>query len=256
MNKIEELNKQILDVDKEIARLLEQRMGYAQDIIQYKKENGIAVFNPAQDGEQKRALKQVYAGTPYEREKKAVFKRVSVMGKKVQAKELLPCNIALIGFMGCGKSTVSYYLQKKLAMNVAEVDEMIVEKEGMSIPDIFEKYGEPYFRNCESNMVIELQKRELTIISCGGGLVMRQENVDNLKKNSKIVLLTAKPETIYERVKHTTNRPILNGNMNVEYIAELMEKRRAKYEAAADIVIQTDNRSVQDICEELIRRIQ
>lgn len=255
MNNIDEIRIRINEVDRQIAQLLTRRMDCLREIIECKRENGIPIFQPSQEAVQNAILKEVYKGTDYEAEKKAIFKAITTMSKKVQARELLSYNIALIGFMGCGKSTVSAYLQKMLAMDLAEVDEMIVEQEGMSIPDIFDKYGESYFRNCESNMVIELQKKELTIISCGGGLVMRPENVENLKKHSRIVLLTAKPETIYERVKDSTDRPILNGNMNVEYIAQLMEKRRAVYEAAADLVIETDGRDVQDICEELIRRI-
>lgn len=84
---------------------------------------------------------------------------------------------------------------------------------------------------------------------------MRDENVENLKKSSRIVLLTATPETTLERVKDSDERPILNGHMNVEYIAELMEKRREKYEAAADIVIATDKKTVIEICEELIQKL-
>ena len=85
---------------------------------------------------------------------------------------------------------------------------------------------------------------------------MRPENTDHMKKNGRIVLLTAKPETIYERVKNSTDRPILNGHMNVEYIAELMEKRRALYEAAADITIQTDGKTREQICEEIIGKMR
>ena len=84
---------------------------------------------------------------------------------------------------------------------------------------------------------------------------MRDENVENLKKSSRIVLLTATPETTLERVKDSDERPILNGHMNVEYIAELMEKRREKYEAAADIVIATDKKTVIEICEDLIQKL-
>ena len=85
---------------------------------------------------------------------------------------------------------------------------------------------------------------------------MRDENVENLKKSSRIVLLTAMPETILERVKDSNERPSLNCHMNVEYLADLIENRRAKYEAAADIVIATDNKSVTDICEELMHRME
>lgn len=84
---------------------------------------------------------------------------------------------------------------------------------------------------------------------------MRDENVENLKKSSRIVLLTATPKTILERVKGSDERPILNGHMNEEYISELMEKRRKKYEEAADVVIATDDKPVIEICEELIRKL-
>lgn len=165
-------------------------------------------------------------------------------------------NIALIGFMGVGKSTVSRCLGRMYAMEEIETDAMVAQSEGMAITDIFAKYGEPYFRTCESNAIIALQDRRGAVISCGGGAVMRDENVENLKKCSRIVLLTARPETILERVKHSKERPILNGHMNVEYIGELMEKRRAKYEAAADIVIATDGKPVKEICEEIVRKLE
>ena len=93
------------------------------------------------------------------------------------------------------------------------------------------------------------------VISCGGGAALREENVAEMKKNGRVVLLTASPHTIYERVKGQYRRPILNGNNNVEFIAELMEKRREKYEKAADIVIYTDGKSVLQICEELIAKL-
>ncbi len=164
-------------------------------------------------------------------------------------------NIALIGFMGAGKSTVSHYLRDKLGMDEVETDEMIVEAEGMAITEIFDRYKEPYFRDCESRAVKALQHRSRVVISCGGGLVLRQENVTNLKKNSRIVLLTASPETILERVKDSSERPVLNGHMNTEYIAQLMEKRREAYEAAADLVISTDGKTVEEIGEELIHKL-
>ncbi len=164
-------------------------------------------------------------------------------------------SIALIGFMGAGKSTVSRYLKRALALAERETDAMIVEQEGMSITDIFEKYGEPYFRELESKTVLSLESMGQAVISCGGGLVMRKENVENLKLSSRIVLLTATPQTTLERVKNSTERPILNGNMNVEYIAQLMEKRRETYQKAADITIATDHKDVAAICAELVEKL-
>lgn len=164
-------------------------------------------------------------------------------------------NIALIGFMGAGKSTVSHYLKQVLALPEKETDAMIVESEGMAITDIFEKHGEPYFRELESRTVEDLKNSPQAIISCGGGLVVKEENVVNLKKSSRIVLLTATPQTTLERVKNSTERPILNGHMNVEYIAELMEKRREKYQAAADVTVATDGKDVAEICAEIIQKL-
>ena len=112
-----------------------------------------------------------------------------------------------------------------------------------------------YFRNLETNLLKELQTGESCIISCGGGVALRQENVVEMKKNGRVVLLTASPETIYERVKDSNDRPILEGNKNVEFIADMMEKRREKYEAAADVVVQTDNKTILQICEELISKL-
>lgn len=165
-------------------------------------------------------------------------------------------NIFLIGFMGAGKSTIAKALQRELGFPLVEMDERIVQEQGMSINDIFAQYGESRFRDIESQLVVDLGEQEPSIISCGGGVVVRPQNTQNMKKSGKIVFLTATPETIYERVKNSTDRPILNGHMNVEYIAELMEKRRALYEAAADITIQTDGKTREQICEEIIGKLR
>lgn len=166
------------------------------------------------------------------------------------------CNIFLIGFMGAGKSTIARTLQRELGFPLVEMDERIVQEQGMSINDIFAQYGEAHFREIESQLVVDLGKQEPSIVSCGGGVVVRPENTQNMKKSGRIVLLKASPETIFERVKNSTDRPILNGHMNVEYIAELVEKRRALYEEAADITIQTDGKTREQICEEIIGKLR
>lgn len=164
-------------------------------------------------------------------------------------------NIVLIGFMGTGKSTIARELAKTRQMNIVEMDEEIVRRRGKSIADIFKEEGEEYFRDLETALLKELQTKENQVISCGGGAVLREENVRVMKKNGCVVLLTALPQTIYERVKNNTDRPILQGNMNVEYIASLMEKRREKYEKASDIVIATDGKNVSQICEEMLQKL-
>ena len=157
--------------------------------------------------------------------------------------------------MGAGKTTVSDYLSTMFAMKIVEMDQMIVEREGMSIPDIFATYGEEYFRDQETRLLMELQEESNLVISCGGGTALRECNVAEMKKNGRVVLLTASPEVILERVKDSDDRPVLQGRKTVKDITELMEQRRERYEAAADIVIQTDHKSVLQICEELVQRL-
>jgi shikimate kinase len=164
-------------------------------------------------------------------------------------------NIFLIGFMGSGKSTIARALQNELGMSLVEMDARIVKEQGMTINEIFAQYGEDHFRDIESKLIVTLGEEGNTIVSCGGGVVVRPENCDYMKKNGTVVFLTATPETIYERVKNSTDRPILNGNMNVEYIAQLMEKRQALYEAAADICIATDGKTKTEICREIMDRL-
>ena len=165
-------------------------------------------------------------------------------------------NIILIGFMGTGKSTISKALHEKTGWPEVDMDRWIVEKESMSINEIFEKYGEPCFREKETQALETVLQESGQIVSCGGGAVLKTHNVELMKNRGSVVLLTAKPETIYERVKDDKTRPILNGNMNVEYIAGLMEKRNVYYEAAADIRIATDGKSAEQICEEIFGNLQ
>lgn len=165
-------------------------------------------------------------------------------------------NIFLIGFMGCGKSTVAAGLSQMYGMKVIEMDQLLAQRQGMSIPEIFEKHGETYFRDLESTLVLEIQGVRNQVVSCGGGVVLREQNVLEMKKNGHIILLTAKPDTILKRVERNDDRPILKGKKNVRDISELMEKRRPKYESAADIVIETDNKSVKEICEEVMQKVK
>ncbi len=169
--------------------------------------------------------------------------------------EQLAYNIFLIGFMGAGKSTVSDYLNRAYGMDVVEMDRIIAQRQGMSISDIFENYGEQYFRDLETNLLIEMQSKSNVVVSCGGGTPMRENNVAEMKKNGRVVLLTAKPETILDRVKDSHDRPLIENNKTVPFIADLMEKRREKYEAAADIIIETDGKNKEQICEEILCRL-
>lgn len=165
-------------------------------------------------------------------------------------------NIFLIGFMGSGKTTVAAHLGKMFHMEIAEMDQIIEQRQHMSISDIFSVHGEAYFRNLETELLIEMQSKKGIIISCGGGTPMRENNVVEMKKSGKIVLLKASPKTIYDRIKDNHDRPLLEKNKNVPFIAELMEQRREKYEKAADIIIETDGKDISQICEEIQTKLK
>ena len=247
MNQLEVLRESLGQCDEIILDALLMRNRIVEDIMVYKEANDLPVLQPEQEAKQKGWLEARMEGRRHKKEVNDVFASITQNSKRIQSRNLFNYNIFLIGFMGAGKSTISDYLKNALAMDVVEE---------MSIPDIFATYGEEYFRELETNLLIEMQSQSNVVVSCGGGVPMRERNVVEMKKNGRVVLLTAKPETILERVKDNHDRPLLENNKTVPFIADLMEKRRAKYEAAADIVIQTDGKSELEICEELIHRLR
>ena len=256
MNQLEVLRESLGQCDEIILDALLMRNRIVEDIMVYKEANNLPVLQPEQEAKQKGWLEARMEGRRHKKEVNDVFASITQNSKRIQSRNLFNYNIFLIGFMGAGKSTISDYLKNALAMDVVEMDQCIVERQGMSISDIFETYGEEYFRELETNLLIEMQSQSNVVVSCGGGVPMRERNVVEMKKNGRVVLLTAKPETILERVKDNHDRPLLENNKTVPFIADLMEKRRAKYEAAADIVIETDRKSELEICEEMIHRLR
>ncbi len=170
----------------------------------------------------------------------------------IKIEKELPFHIFLIGFMGTGKSTVGKLLGKILSRPVLEMDEEIVRREGMDIPEIFRVHGEEYFRERETSLLRELQGQKPLIVSCGGGVPLREENVREMKKAGTIIWLTAKPETILRRVRNDENRPLLKGKKNRKEIQKLMDARRERYDAAGDILVSTDYKRVIEICQDIL----
>ena len=255
MNQLDILRESLGQCDEILLDALLMRNRIVEDIMVYKEANDIPILQPEQEAKQREWLNRRMEGKRH-KEVTAVFEEITRNSKKIQARKLFDYNIVLIGFMGAGKSTISDFLRTVFAMEVVEMDQIIAEREGMSISDIFETYGEEYFRNLETELLIEMQSKSNVVISCGGGVPMRERNVVEMKKNGRVVLLTAKPETILNRVKDNHDRPLLEGNKNVSFIGDLMEKRREKYQAAADIVIETDGKDKLEICEELVHRLR
>lgn len=255
MNDLEMYREQLALCDDKLIDALAERNKIIEKIMAYKEEYGMPILQPQQEAKQKRRMEEKLAGNKYRDEIYDVYRCVLKNSKRIQARKLFDYNIVLIGFMGAGKTTVSDYLSTMFAMDIVEMDQVIADREEMSIPDIFATYGEEHFRDLETDLLVELQEKKNTVISCGGGAALRERNVAEMKKNGRVVLLTASPETIYERVKDSDDRPVLDERKNVQGISELMEERREKYEAAADIVINTDSKSVLQVCEELVQRV-
>lgn len=166
-------------------------------------------------------------------------------------------NIILEGFMGSGKSTIASILADKLDMDLVDTDEAIEEAEGRKISEIFARDGEEAFRDMETELLQTIVSEHWSemIISLGGGLPMREVNRELLKKAGKVVLLTATPDTVYERLKDDTTRPLLQSEDPKARIRELHTSRRNQYEAAADIVVETDDRTPEEIAELIIEMI-
>jgi shikimate kinase len=160
-------------------------------------------------------------------------------------------NIALTGMMGSGKSTIGKLLQARLKGYVfVDTDLKIIEKENLSINEIFSKYGEEYFRKSETETLKDVLKSDNQIISTGGGIIKSEENINLLKQNSTVFYLKASPDVLYERVKNNKERPLLNTDNISDKIKILLKERESNYNKA-DYIINTDNKLPEEITEEI-----
>ena len=161
-------------------------------------------------------------------------------------------NIILIGFMGCGKTTVGIKLSYRMRRSMLDTDKIIEKDEGRTISEIFDTDGEEYFRDLETKCLKKLIATENNqIISVGGGLPVREENRALLKELGTTIYLRASAETIYERVKNDKTRPLLQDDDPMQKIKTLMEKRSAAYEEVADVIVDVDGKDFDDIMNEI-----
>lgn len=165
-------------------------------------------------------------------------------------------NIVLIGFRGTGKTTVGKKLAKKLKMKYVSTDKQIEKKTAMSIKKIVKKFGWKKFRAVESKVVEDISKKDNLIVDCGGGVILKKENVKNLKKNGVLILLTADVETIKKRIKKSRTRPPLKGYNFLNEIKDVLTERRKKYKAAADHTINTSNLGIDEVTKKIIQFIR
>jgi len=164
-------------------------------------------------------------------------------------------NIIITGFMGTGKSVIAKELARKLKMEFIDMDQIIEEGLGISIADIFARYGENYFREQENKLVKELSQKENRVIATGGGTLLSSDNARMLGQAGEIICLYADSQIIYNRLEKKNNRPLIKGDNILNKINHLLEKRKKVYDNF-DYKINTSNLSVQEVVDKIIELLK
>jgi shikimate kinase len=164
-------------------------------------------------------------------------------------------NVALVGFMGTGKSTVGNVLASMLHLRLVDTDVLIEQRAGKRISEIFAADGETRFRQLESEVVRELEEMRGCVISTGGGLVVNPANIESLKKHALVVCLWASPESILARVGHQTHRPLLRGPDPLPKIKELLAVREPFYRQA-DVLLNCEQRSPREVAQHVAHQFR
>lgn len=160
--------------------------------------------------------------------------------------------VFLCGFMGCGKTTAGQILAKKLGTAYIDMDDYIVEKENMTIPEIFKEKGEPYFRQKETEAITELSRRDI-VIACGGGAMISDVNAEIARENGIVIFLDVPFEVCYSRICNDTNRPIASGNSK-EQLEKIYNTRYGIYKNHSSMIIDADN-SPENIAENIKKAV-
>lgn len=163
--------------------------------------------------------------------------------------------IVLVGMMGCGKGTIGAFLSRVIGYDFIDIDKEIEKSENMSITNIFNEYGEKYFRKIEKLKTFEYINRKKMVLSLGGGGFEDEEVRNILKKYGFVIYLKATPEVLFERIKTEIHRPLLHKNFSVDSIAFILKKRQNNYEKA-HITIDTTNKTKKEIVSKIERLIK
>jgi shikimate kinase len=162
-------------------------------------------------------------------------------------------NIVLIGMRGSGKTIVGSILARKLGRELVEMDELIIRRAGMSIPEIVAKHGWAKFRDIEAELTPSVSRRNNVIISAGGGVVTRENNIQELKKNGTLVWLNASVDSLVERIGQDPGRPpFVNGRSRRDDMALTLAERESLYHKAADFAVDTESKTPEAVAEEII----
>lgn len=240
------LRKEINRCDEVLAETFAQRLNLVDEVAMYKRENALPIYDPQREEE----ILARYTG-----DVQRLFREILRISRGRQSRTLFPFNIALIGFMGTGKSTVGPILAESLGRRFIDLDQAIEERWGCSISQMFAEVGEGEFRRRESELLKEACQGEYLVIACGGGAVLSAANRQVLKETCRLVLLTATPKAIVERIGHLGDRPLLGGKPTTATTAKLLEEREPIYRAAADVAVATEGLTPQEVSAAIIAEL-
>lgn len=164
-------------------------------------------------------------------------------------------NLVLLGFMGTGKTTVGKQLAAKLQREFIDIDQLLEERLGVSIAEFFARQGEKAFRKLEKEAISTAARRKNLVIATGGGAVLDRDNVVALQENGLLILLTAEPETIAQRLAGDKSRPILGREGSIGKISELLALRDWAYRRAAEITVATDGLDAAEVALKILESL-
>lgn len=163
-------------------------------------------------------------------------------------------NIILVGFMGCGKTTVGKILAARLGKKFIDMDTLIEERTGKAISQIFAENGEPVFRRIERNLVVELAEGSNQVIAAGGGIILNPLNITDFSRSGRVICLMASEEVIFRRVSSSSARPLLENGDKMQKIRQLFASRRPLYESIRDRV-DTSDMTPEEVAQTVIRML-
>ena len=248
------LRAEIDDCDAILTDALLRRLSTSVRIAAYKKEQILPLYQPEREAAVLNKIEERLQNSPYAEDIKNLYRHIFRLSRCAQLQQVFPYNIVLIGFMGSGKTTVGQYLAEVSGYTYYDVDTIIEQQTGKSIPEIFSKHGEAFFRLQERQVIERVSDTRHAVISCGGGCILEQCNVPRLKQKGKLVWLTAEPETLYDRLKDQQNRPLIV-NKTLTDIKDMMQQRDSLYREASDYRLAVDNKSVKDIADAILAMV-
>jgi len=165
-------------------------------------------------------------------------------------------NIYLIGMMGSGKTVTGKQLASLLAKSFLDLDHAIQQRAGITIADIFDQKGEEHFRDLETSLLKDMSHHNDEVISTGGGIVLRPENIEAMLATGRVVYLETKIEGLWDRVKDNTDRPLLKGPNPRARLEAIFKERQAQYKRASNLTVETDEKTAEVVAEEIIRLLE